>query len=57
MPCFIIAGFFNHGTTIFYETVYGYFVAEINEEKSLNSDEWTCTNHIMISNMFFTVIQ
>ena len=48
MPCSFIAGYSNHDRTNFYETVYFDFVAIINEEKSLNSDEWTCTNHIMI---------
>ena len=48
MPCYIIAGYSNHERTIFYETVHGNFVAIINEEKSFNSDEWTCTHHILI---------
>ena len=36
----------------FYETVHGNFVAIINEEKSFNSDEWTCAHHIMIPKKF-----
>ena len=52
MPCYIIAGYSNHEKTIFYETVHGIFVAIINEEKSFNSDEWTCTHHIMIPKFF-----
>ena len=47
-PCYIIAGYSNHERTIFYETVHGNFEAIINEEKSFNSDEWTCTHHVMI---------
>ena len=52
MPCYIIAGYSNHERTIFYETVHGSFVAIINEEKSFNSDEWTCTHHVMIPKIF-----
>ena len=52
MPCYIIARYSNHERTIFYETVHGNFVAIINEEKSFNSDEWTCTHHIMIPEIF-----
>ena len=52
MPCYIIAGYSNHERTIFYETVHGNFVAIINEEKSFNSDEWTCTHHVMIPKIF-----
>ena len=52
MPCYIIAGYSNHKRTIFYETVHGNFVAIINEEKSFNSDEWTCTHHVMIPKNF-----
>ena len=52
MPCYIIAGYSNHERTIFYETVHGNFVAIINEEKSFNSDEWTCTHHVMIPKNF-----
>ena len=52
MPCYLIAGYSNHERTIFYETVQGNFVAIINEEKSFNSDEWTCTHHIMITKNF-----
>ena len=52
MPCYINAGYSNHERTIFYETVHGNFVAIINEEKSFNSDEWTCTHHIMIPKNF-----
>ena len=52
MPCYIIAGSSNHARTIFYETVLGNFVAIINEEKSFNSDEWTCTHHVMIPKIF-----
>ena len=52
MPCYIIAGYSNHERTIFYETVHGNFVAIINEEKSFNSDEWTCTHHVMIPKKF-----
>ena len=51
MPCYLIAGYSNHERSIFYETVHGNFVAIINEEKSFNSDEWTCTHHIMIPNL------
>ena len=57
MLCYIIAGYSNHERTIFYETVHGNFVAIINEEKSFNSDEWTCTHHVMIPKIFFTFIQ
>ena len=53
MPCYIIAGYSNHERTIFCETVHGNFLAIINEEKSFNSDEWTCTHHIMIPKFFF----
>ena len=35
-----------------YETIYGIFFAIINEEKVFSSDEWSCTNHIMIPNTF-----
>ena len=52
MPCYIIAGYSNHERTIFYETVHGNFVAIINEEKSFNSDEWTCTHHVMTPKTF-----
>ena len=52
MPCYIFAGYSNQEKTIFYETVYGIFVVKINEEKSFNSDEWTCINHIMIPKNF-----
>ena len=52
MPCYIIAGYSNHERTFFYETVHGNFVAIINEEKSFNSDEWTCTHHLMIPKIF-----
>ena len=52
MPCYIIAGYSNHEVTVFYVTVHGSFVAIINEEKSCNSDEWTCTHHIMIPKIF-----
>ena len=52
MPCYIIAGYSNHERAIFYETVHGNFVAIINKEKSFNSDEWTCTHHVMIPKIF-----
>ena len=52
MPCYVIAGYSNHEKTIFYEIVHGNFVAIINEEKSFNSDEWTCTHHVMIPKIF-----
>ena len=52
MPCYIIAGYSNHERTIFYETVQSNFEAIINIVKSLNSDEWTCTHHIMIPKIF-----
>ena len=52
MPCYIIAGYSNHERTLFNETVHGNFVAIINEEKSFNSDDWTCTHHVMIPKIF-----